>query len=276
MTDHAGVRVVPFGDDALLVEVADLAAVRRLDDALREARRIGDGPWGAVVDQVPAARTVLLRASTGAGLADLAGAVVRVWETSTGASASASASAGAAAGAGASASGSASASGRASASGKASASGRASASAGAGARADENDAPAGAQPPRLVTLEVVYDGVDLAEVADLVGRSVGEVVALHSAPTYTVAFGGFMPGFAYLVGLDPALRVPRRDSPRPRVPAGSVAIADEYSAVYPADTPGGWRLLGRCDATLFDVRRTPPALLPPGTAVRFVPTVGPA
>ena len=79
-----------------------------------------------------------------------------------------------------------------------------------------------------------------------------------------------MPGFAYLTGLDPVLHVPRLASPRQKVPAGSVAIADEYSAVYPAATPGGWRLLGRCDAQLFDIDRDPPALLRPGTRVRFV------
>ena len=95
------------------------------------------------------------------------------------------------------------------------------------------------------------------------------MVARHTGALYTVAFGGFMPGFAYLVGLDPLLRVPRLDSPRERVPAGSVAIADEFSAVYPAATPGGWRLLGRCDVELFDVDRETPALLQPGTRVRF-------
>ena len=124
--------------------------------------------------------------------------------------------------------------------------------------------------PRLVELPVRYDGADLREVADLVDLSVEEVVARHLAPEYTVAFGGFMPGFAYLTGLDPRLRVPRLVTPRERVPAGAVAVADEFSAVYPAASPGGWRLLGRCPTVLFDVDREPPALLPPGSRVRFV------
>jgi KipI family sensor histidine kinase inhibitor len=127
---------------------------------------------------------------------------------------------------------------------------------------DEHRAP--------VLLPVRYDGPDLDEVAALTGLSPQEVAARHLAGRYTVAFGGFMPGFAYLTGLDPALRVPRRDSPRPRVPAGAVAVAGDLAAVYPAATPGGWRLLGTCDTPLFDVDRTPPALLTPGTPVRFV------
>lgn len=134
--------------------------------------------------------------------------------------------------------------------------------------------PAHRPDPDPVLLPVRYDGPDLAEVAGLTGLSVPEVVQRHLAGRYTVAFGGFMPGFAYLSGLDPALHVPRRDSPRERVPAGSVAIAGDLAAVYPAATPGGWRLLGTCDVPLFDVDRTPPALLTPGTPVRFVPAEG--
>jgi biotin-dependent carboxylase-like uncharacterized protein len=121
-----------------------------------------------------------------------------------------------------------------------------------------------------VVLPVRYEGADLAEVTRTTGLDEAEVVRRHAAATYTVAFGGFMPGFAYLTGLDPALRVPRRSSPRERVPEGSVAIAGEFAAVYPAATPGGWMLLGTCDVPLFDVRREPPALLRPGTRVRFV------
>jgi KipI family sensor histidine kinase inhibitor len=121
----------------------------------------------------------------------------------------------------------------------------------------------------LVTVGVVYDGEDLAEVAARAGTTVEDVVARHQAATYRVAFVGFTPGFAYLVGGDPALRVPRLATPRPRVPAGSVAIADVYSAVYPTATPGGWRLLGRTDAPVWDPHRDPPALLAPGTRVRF-------
>jgi KipI family sensor histidine kinase inhibitor len=128
----------------------------------------------------------------------------------------------------------------------------------------------------LVELPVRYDGPDLAEVASLTGLTEAEVVRRHAAATYTVAFGGFVPGFAYLSGLDPALHVPRRSSPRERVPAGSVAVAGELAAVYPSATPGGWRLLGTCDVPLFDVDRDPPALLTPGTRVRFVPEGAPA
>jgi KipI family sensor histidine kinase inhibitor len=122
-----------------------------------------------------------------------------------------------------------------------------------------------------VVLPVRYDGADLAEVARLTGLDEAEVVRRHAAATYTVAFGGFMPGFAYLTGLDPVLHVPRRSSPRERVPAGAVAIAGEFAAVYPAATPGGWMLLGTCDVPLFDVDRHPPALLRPGARVRFAP-----
>lgn len=93
----------------------------------------------------------------------------------------------------------------------------------------------------------------------------------HAAGTYRAAFCGFAPGFAYLTGLDPSLHLPRRDTPRTRVPAGSIAIAAEYTAVYPSASPGGWHLIGRTDATLFDPQRQPPALIVPGTAVHFVP-----
>jgi KipI family sensor histidine kinase inhibitor len=130
------------------------------------------------------------------------------------------------------------------------------------------DAPAAA-PPSSVQLPVRYDGDDLAEVAAEVGLSVDEIIARHCAAEYTVRFCGFSPGFAYLDGLDPRLHVPRRSSPRTAVPAGSVAVAGEFTGVYPRSSPGGWRLLGRTDATLWDVARDPPALLAPGTRVRF-------
>jgi KipI family sensor histidine kinase inhibitor len=122
-----------------------------------------------------------------------------------------------------------------------------------------------------IEIPVVYDGPDLAEVAELAGLREAEVVERHAAATYAVAFTGFAPGFGYLTGLDPALRLPRRKTPRERVPAGSVAIAGEYAGVYPRESPGGWRLLGRTDAALWDLDRDPPALLRPGVRVRFVP-----
>ncbi|KAB2346415.1 5-oxoprolinase subunit PxpB [Actinomadura rudentiformis] len=121
-----------------------------------------------------------------------------------------------------------------------------------------------------VEIPVVYDGTDVDEVAQLTGLSRNEVIERHASAAYTVAYLGFSPGFGYLTGLDPALHVPRRESPRTSVPAGSVAIAGPYAAVYPSASPGGWRLLGRTDLRLWDVTRDPPSLLQPGTRVRFV------
>jgi KipI family sensor histidine kinase inhibitor len=127
---------------------------------------------------------------------------------------------------------------------------------------DEGAAP-------VVTLDVRYSGPDLTHVAQLAGMSPEEVVARHAAARYRVAFVGFAPGFAYLVGGDPRLEVARRERPRPEVPQGSVALAGPYSAVYPSPSPGGWQLIGRTDEPIFDPRRDPPALLPPGATVRF-------
>ena len=123
--------------------------------------------------------------------------------------------------------------------------------------------------PGHQSIEVVYDGPDLAATADALGLSVEELIRRHTSATYTVAFCGFSPGFAYLRGLDPALRLPRRTTPRTKVPAGSVAIAAGYSCVYPSSSPGGWHLLGRSDVRVFDVDRTEPALLRPGMTVSF-------
>src|SRR5262249_34976122 len=122
-----------------------------------------------------------------------------------------------------------------------------------------------------IAIPVVYDGSDLGTVSELTGLSVDEIVATHTPPDYTVAFLGFAPGFAYLVGGDVRLHVPRLDEPRRRVPEGSVAIAGPYSGVYPREGPGGWRLLGTTQAVPFDSARRPPALLAPGDRVRFVP-----
>jgi KipI family sensor histidine kinase inhibitor len=123
---------------------------------------------------------------------------------------------------------------------------------------------------RSVTIPVRYDGQDLDEVARLLGVSRDELVERHLAATWAVAFTGFAPGFGYLIGDDPRFDVPRRPSPRPRIPAGSVALAGRYSGVYPTESPGGWQLIGRTDAALWDLERDPPALLAPGTSVRFV------
>nr|WP_042183629.1 allophanate hydrolase subunit 1 [Kibdelosporangium sp. MJ126-NF4] len=123
--------------------------------------------------------------------------------------------------------------------------------------------------PREVVLPVHYDGPDLELVAQTAGTDVDGVVALHTDAQYRVAFCGFAPGFGYLVGLPDVLRQPRLDNPRKRVPPGSVGIAGEFTGAYPTASPGGWRLLGRTDATLFDSHRDPAALLAPGDLVRF-------
>ena len=203
-------RLLPYGEDGVLVELADLAAVRALDAVLR-----ADLPSG-VVDVVPAARTVLVRGDRrrrAAWVGDVADAVLRA-------------------------------------------------------------ATPSAARGRVVEVPVVYDGQDLGDVADAVGLSVEEVVARHLAggpDGYRVAFGGFAPGFAYLVGLDPRLHVPRLATPRTRVPAGAVAVAGEFTAVYPAASPGGWRLLGTTSMTMFDPTRdrADAARLAPGDVVRF-------
>jgi KipI family sensor histidine kinase inhibitor len=120
-----------------------------------------------------------------------------------------------------------------------------------------------------VELEVAYDGADLAETADLLGVRAAELVRRHTGASWTVAFTGFAPGFGYLVSPDWPFDVPRLASPRTRVPAGAVALAGEFSGAYPRDTPGGWRLIGTTDARLFDPDAASPALLAPGTRVRF-------
>ena len=124
---------------------------------------------------------------------------------------------------------------------------------------------------RAHVIPVVYDGPDLADVAALAGLTTDEVVALHTATELRVLFCGFAPGFAYLGDLPPRLRVDRLETPRTRTPAGSVAIAGRMSGIYPADLPGGWRVIGRTDVTLFDPRRDPPVTLLPGDRVRFEP-----
>lgn len=276
MTEPTTVRVVRYGADAVLVDLPDLDAVRVLDDALRAQ------PPAGVVDIVPAARTVLVRFAslghavdgmTAVELVAVAGTVVgwqamgtrpgvpetpppeRAAEAETAEMPPDRAH------------------------GVAWGSGSISDEGGHRGHAREKggltpgrhgDHRFGGSSGATVVLPVRYDGADLAEVAQLTGLDRAEVVRRHTAGEYTVAFGGFIPGFAYLTGLDPLLHLPRRSTPRERVPAGSVAIAGEFSAVYPTATPGGWLLLGTCGVPLFDVDRVPPALLPPGTRVRFV------
>jgi KipI family sensor histidine kinase inhibitor len=122
---------------------------------------------------------------------------------------------------------------------------------------------------REVTIPVQYDGEDIDEVAALLGVSVEEVVNRHLAAQWQVAFSGFAPGFGYTAGSDPLFDVPRRSSPRTRVPAGSVGLAGHFTGVYPRESPGGWQLIGRTDAVMWDIERNPPALMSPGTLVRF-------
>ncbi|WP_371495548.1 5-oxoprolinase subunit PxpB [Kitasatospora sp. NBC_00374] len=126
----------------------------------------------------------------------------------------------------------------------------------------------------LVEIPTRYDGADLAEVAALWGVSAEAAVRIHSEAEYRVAFCGFAPGFGYLTGLPDRYEVPRRATPRSSVPAGSVALAGPYTGVYPRSSPGGWQLLGRTTAALWDLGREPPALLAPGVRVRFRPVAG--
>ncbi|MGW1373668.1 5-oxoprolinase subunit PxpB [Streptomyces sp. NPDC002446] len=122
-----------------------------------------------------------------------------------------------------------------------------------------------------VEIPVRYDGPDLAEVAALWDTTPEGVARLHSGTEFHVAFCGFAPGFGYLTGLPEPLHVPRRDTPRTKVPVGSVALAGPYTGVYPRSSPGGWQLIGTAEAVLWDPHREPAALLTPGTRVCFVP-----
>jgi KipI family sensor histidine kinase inhibitor len=118
-----------------------------------------------------------------------------------------------------------------------------------------------------VTIPVRYDGPDLDDVAVLLGIPPAEVVAWHTSVTWTVGFTGFAPGFGYLTG--GSLEVPRRTTPRTRIPAGSVGLAGEFSGIYPNDSPGGWQLIGHTDTRIWDLDLDPPALLRPGVRVHF-------
>ncbi|CAB4899713.1 5-oxoprolinase subunit B family protein [Rhodococcoides fascians] len=199
-------RLLPAGENALLVEFSDLPETMSYHRSMVRQRP------DAVVDLVPAARTVLV-------IFDGAPAPILEWVA---------------------------------------------------ALTPAADDPTAAS--EAVTIPVSYDGADLDDVARLTGLSVAEVVAAHTEQTWTVAFGGFAPGFGYLVGTDTRLHVPRRDSPRTSVPAGAVGLAGKFSGIYPRSSPGGWQLIGRTDAQLWNLDRDPPALLSPGTTVRFEST----
>ena len=209
-------NVLPYGDRALLVEVASTEEVVALTDLLRASPDVAE----LVADVVPGARTVLLKARPG------------VWAERLRA-----------------------------------------------VLPDEKhnfsrENRASPQGPPAIAIPTTYDGPDLAEVARLTGLTESDVVAAHTTSEWRVAFGGFAPGFAYLVGGDPRLQVPRRDTPRTAVPAGSVGLAGEFSGIYPRQSPGGWQLIGRTDAILWDLARDEPALLTAGATVRFEATDG--
>jgi KipI family sensor histidine kinase inhibitor len=201
------VRVLPYGDRALLLEVDDLAGVLALDAALSRE------PIEGVIDIVPAARTVLIRFEAGSDLATIRAGLDRL-----------------------------------------------------------TVAPIDLESVDTeIEIPVVYDGKDLASVARMLELTPAALIRAHTDAVWTVAFCGFAPGFAYLTGTDERLAsVPRRSSPRTRIPAGSVALAGGFSAVYPGASPGGWQLLGRTELRTFDVEQDPPARLQPGVRVRFV------
>ena len=122
----------------------------------------------------------------------------------------------------------------------------------------------------VVELPVHYDGEDLGELAELLGIGPDELVRRHTADEWTVAFCGFAPGFGYLTQPGAQWDVPRRTTPRTKVPPGAVGLAGEFSGVYPRESPGGWQLIGRTDVPVFDLERDPAALFRPGVRVRFV------
>ena len=131
--------------------------------------------------------------------------------------------------------------------------------------------PVSVQESRQLTLPTIYDGPDLPEVAALWDMSVSEVILMHTGLVHEVAFIGFAPGFAYISGIPATLRVPRRSRPRPRVAAGSVALADQFTGVYPRESPGGWQLIGRTTVPMWNPNSEPASYFMPGDQVRFVP-----
>ena len=123
--------------------------------------------------------------------------------------------------------------------------------------------------PARITVPVIYDGADLEFVAEHCGLTADDVIAAHTNSLWRAAFCGFVPGYAYLIGGDPRLEVPRRGESRVRVPEGSVGLAGPFSAVYPRESPGGWQLIGRTNVRLWDEHVDPPAMITPGTVVSF-------
>ncbi len=201
-------RVLPYGDQGILVQCADLKTAMALREWLQTH------PVDGQAELIPAARTVLIRLDP---------------EVEQGAVSAQLPSLG-----------------------------------------DLNSPITSRDPSAPVQIEVVYDGPDLGAVAELTGLSVPQVIRAHTQTLWVVAFSGFAPGFGYLAGGDSALVVPRRQDPRTKVPAGSVGLAGEFSGVYPQASPGGWQLIGRTQAVLWDDKRNPPALFVPGILVEFV------
>lgn len=206
------IRLLPYGDTAILVELADAAERRAFDRAL-EAAHVPD-----VVEQVPGARTVLVQVAHASQVQALA-AALRGLDIGS-------------------------------------------------------HAPGDRPAPDPVVVETAYDGADLEAVAEHLGVEPAEVVARHTGQLWTVEFIGFQPGFGYLVGDTGGLDVPRRQSPRTRVPSGAVGLAGPYTGIYPRPSPGGWQLIATTHLPLWDAHRDPPALLSPGTRVRFVELEG--
>ena len=133
----------------------------------------------------------------------------------------------------------------------------------------EAEPVAGSADTGTVTIDVRYDGPDLSEVASISGLDVQRIIELHTGTEFHAAFSGFAPGFVYLTGVPEVLRVSRRPEPRAAVPGGSVALADQFTAVYPRSSPGGWRLIGSTTKVLWDTENDPPAVIRPGMTVRF-------
>ena len=199
-------RVLPVNDNAVLVELADLAETLALFDALQRA------PIAGVQEMVPAARTILIEFAPWATTPAQVAAEVAQRDRS------------------------------------------------------QRVATEGA----LVQVPVRYDGEDLAEVAAHLKLTPQDLIARHTGRDWDVAFTGFAPGFAYLTGGDAVFDVPRRASPRTRIPAGAVSLAGRYSGIYPRESPGGWQLIGTTDVPMWDLDRQPPAFFQPGQRVRFV------
>ena len=226
-----GVGVLPVGDEGLLLEVADLDAVMVLDAAVRGA---AEAAGGRTVEAGPSAWldvTDVVPAARTVLLLTREGADLAALGTAVRSLTD---------------------------------------SVRLDGGSDAHPSPKTAPKSHEVEIVVRYDGPDLDEVTAHTGLTRAEVVAAHTGTPWRVAFGGFAPGFAYLVGGDARLHVPRRERPRPTVPAGSVGLAGEFSGVYPRSSPGGWQLLGTTGAVLWDADRESPALLTPGTTVRFV------